>query len=107
MTEEETKAYPSGKIKFKSKLKNGLLDGLSLFFAENGKPLSETNYKEGRLEGECRYYYLENGALFSVQHFKQGLFDGKQEYFYPNGKPKTILHYKEGKIVGEVELFNA
>lgn len=105
MIEEETQLYPSGKLKFKTKLKNGQLDGLSLFLAENGKPLAETNYQEGKLEGECRTYYLDNGALSSIQRFKEGIFDGKQEYFYPDGKPKTILKYKEGKIVGEVELF--
>lgn len=95
---------------------------------------SETKYVNGKLHGECRWYY-EDGSDKRIENYKNGILDGKLTRFeqpkpneksykereidyknglmdgryisyFDNGNVKTELGYKQGKEHGKIKYFH-
>lgn len=119
----EAKGFVEGNLVFKRNYNNGILNGETLFFNQNGSISSVTNFKNGIEDGE-RIEYWENGEVFQkglmVNGLKEGLwkeFDeqgilwGASEYkdgteylqklYYPNGQIKSELNVIDGQLNGE------
>ena len=58
-------------IKFKSFYKNGLLDGESFEYYDNGKKKAYANYENGLLNGQSKKW-MRDGTLESEVYFEQG-----------------------------------
>lgn len=58
-------------------------------------------YQNGILEGESSWF-TEDGKRILYENYSKGELDGKQLSYYQNGKPKAEIYYKKGKIVGVI-----
>lgn len=96
--------YQNGKMRSLQYIKEGVLDGPSLFYSETGKIVAYSTFKNGQREGESKLFYA-TGQLFARLNFKEGEPEGIQEYFYVDGKLRTVLPYKKGLLDGKVQLF--
>ncbi len=76
--------YPSGKLKQKTNFKNGKENGISKKFAEDGRIITITEYKQGFIVNREYINRLDKNGL------KQDLW----VYFYDNEKKKTEINYK-------------
>jgi antitoxin component YwqK of YwqJK toxin-antitoxin module len=81
---------------------NGQKDGLWINIEEFDLfYLSEENYKDGKLDGNCNYYY-KDGQLAKEENYTNGVLDGSYKYYYYRiGKLRFIKNYKEGKQDGQ------
>lgn len=52
-------------------------------------------YVNGLQEGATKYWY-DDGKLESVIHFKKGRIEGIVTRYYPNGKMRSKVHYVNG-----------
>ena len=71
----------------------------------NGKLEEIGNYKNGKKEGETRWYY-ENGKLEQIGNFKNGKLEGEWKAYHNNGKLKEIKNYKNGKREGKWKFYH-
>ena len=66
---------------------------------ENGQKKSESNYKDGKLNGKFTYWY-ENGQKMFEVNFIDGKYDGKVTQWYENGQIEREGFNEDGKSVG-------
>jgi len=114
--------YPSGSIKSRSALVNGLLDGVSEGWRTNGQlqvrehfhrglshglrtkwyangnKLSEVTIVDGKLHGTFRRWH-ENGNLAEEIELRQGSPEGLSRAYYPSGCLKAEVRMENGKPV--------
>lgn len=93
----------NGKIKQIAFYKEGKLEGVDMFFDENGDTLTTGTYKNGRQEGIWKYY--EKGKLIETANYKNGLKDGYFYYFYPDGKTAIRQQYERDELREEKYYF--
>ena len=60
----------------------------------------EKHYKNGLLNGDSKYWY-ENGKLESRVPYKMGEINGIVTRYYENGKVKARIHFVDGLRGGE------
>lgn len=103
--------------------KAGKLDGPAEFY-QNGTPTLQTNFSEGKQDGEAIFYDeagliharvqfaqgLKNGSMISydqfgriqrIMHYVQDLLEGPMANYYPNGSLIDAGNYVQGKKQGE------
>ncbi len=95
---------PNGQIRVRLNEKEGVREGLCLFYTEKGVLSSSLNYKSGRLDGEV-CLYNEKGALKRRLHFKEGAWEGKEEWFLEEGKIWLIAEYHNSQPIGEARMW--
>ena len=120
--------YATGEIKEKSLMKNGLNEGLTEGWFDNGiKSYTETftndklngvqtlyfyngnikaviPYKDDLKNGEVHYYDFK-GNLSSVSNYVNDKYDGSEKYYFPNGKLKNEATYKNDKAEGTYKSY--
>lgn len=96
--------YPNGKKKIESHYKDGVLEGTSIYY-ESEDVIAFNNYKNGKLDGECRTQNSK-GIITNVYHYKKDKLDGQTVYNFDNGKPHIKINYKNGIPSGKCELFD-
>ncbi len=62
-------------------------------YYENG---DLSNYKNGKLEGVCKWYY-KTGELQTECTYKNGEFEGVYKWYYKTGEVETECNYKNRK----------
>ena len=62
------------------------------------------NYKDGLRDGPTTWY-SENGQKKMTIEYKNGQFEGRQESFYPDGSLKSEATYKNVKLQGKVKTY--
>ena len=72
-----------------------LYTGSSQSYYENGNPQHVGQYEDGLMEGLWVYYY-ENGKVYAKIPFLLGLTNGLTETFYEDGTPQLKGHSKNG-----------
>ncbi len=87
--------YEDGKITEKQSYINGVKEGISEQYFPNSNLKQSLIYKNGRPEGEYKSYYV-NGALYSKGSFKNGLKNGKWEFYNEDGKSKQSMGFTNG-----------
>lgn len=90
--------------KNEQQMKDGLLDGLSIFTSKSGQVLSRSWFEKGLREGFSELYYM-SGNLFAKKEFKHGLPDGLHQFYYEDGTLKSSIAYSQGKLHGHVLLY--
>ena len=71
-----------------------------IVYHNNGNVALIGNYKNGKKEGEWKYY-RENGKLEGIVNFKNGKQEGEWKWYHENGELKEIGNFKNGKPEGE------
>ena len=71
----------------------------------NGNTALDEEYVNGMRQGVSRDYF-ENGTLYQEFNFDQGLYQGHFEQHHLNGKLKESAEYKADELEGKWELFD-
>jgi antitoxin component YwqK of YwqJK toxin-antitoxin module len=95
----EKNIFSKKRIEKKIKKPKGKIKKLS----ENGNPLGEWNYKNGRLEGETKLFH-PNGKLKMVENFSNNLPTSLSTY-YENGQLNFQGSFTKGILNGNVKKF--
>jgi hypothetical protein len=88
--------YENGQKKSESNYKNGRLDGLSTNWYENGQKKSEVSFKDGKPSGLLTEWY-KNGQKERESDHKDGKLNGLITEWYENGQKKMEWNFKNGK----------
>ncbi|MCP4694812.1 MAG: hypothetical protein GY859_42685 [Desulfobacterales bacterium] len=69
-------------------------------FSESGEALTyEKRYKNGILNGETKYYY-DNGNLERMEPYTDGKINGIMTTYFKDGQPKSKAHLVDGQRGG-------
>lgn len=109
MLDTRNEFYENGKIKSSGTYKQGIAEGITKIFDENGKPIDAKIYKGGLLtsqglmdergwqQGEWKEFY-PTGEIRAQGAYLNGKRTGKWNFFYQNGKKEQTGSYnKNGK----------
>ncbi len=75
-------------------------DGEYKSWYDNGQPMIQKTYVEGKLHGYYKEWYL-NGQLMYQIEYKDGKENGEYKSWYNNGQIMVQTTYKDGKCDGE------
>jgi len=102
---ESREYYEEGDIKSISHFKNHIPDGVFISYYPNGNMEEKYAYVNGQANGECFSYY-ENGKLEERYFLKNGEIDGEAFAYYPSGKLRGKEVQKLGKREGESIIYH-
>ena len=102
---ESREYYEEGDIKSISHFKNHIPDGVFISYYQNGNMEEKYAYVNGQANGECFSYY-ENGKLEERYFLKNGEIDGEAFAYYPSGKLRGKEVQKLGKREGESIIYH-
>ena len=94
------KCCENGRVMDFVTLKDGLENGLSRGWYENGQMEYEENYKEGVEDGLHREWHA-NGQLLSEGNYKDGVEDGLFREWSADGQLLSEENYKDGVLISE------
>ncbi|WP_336020731.1 toxin-antitoxin system YwqK family antitoxin [Fusobacterium polymorphum] len=97
---ESREYYEEGDIKSVSPFKNNVADGIFISYYQNGNIKEKHTYKNGNEEGESLFYY-ENGQLEEKYFMKNGKLDGEAINYFEDGKIKNKAIFKDGVTLEE------
>ena len=97
---ESRQYYEEGDIKSISPFKNNVADGTFISYYQNGNIKEKHTYKNGNEEGEGIFYY-ENGKLEEKYFMKNGKLDGEAINYFEDGKIKNKAIFKDGVTLEE------
>ncbi|MDZ4823538.1 MAG: toxin-antitoxin system YwqK family antitoxin [Flavobacteriales bacterium] len=95
--------YPSGKLYQVVEYKNGLKDGPSIEYFEDGVKKLECTYKNDMYDGSIKHYF-PSGALQFTGQYLSGLKDGTWTMFNTSPKVEMIVSYKLGDEVKRIYM---
>ena len=101
---ESREYYEEGDIKSISHFKNDIPDGVFISYYQNGNIENKYAYVNGQANGECFSYY-ENGKLEERYFLKNGEIDGEAFAYYPSGKLRGKEVQKLGKREGDLFIY--
>ena len=101
---ESREYYEEGDIKSISPFKNNIPDGVFISYYQNGNIKEKHTYKNGNEEGEGLFYY-QNGNIGQNSFLLNGKLVTEVFEYYPNGNMKTKAHYIDGKLNGELIIY--
>ena len=97
---ESREYYEEGDIKSISPFKNNVADGVFISYYQNGNIKEKHIYKNGNKEGEGIFYY-ENGKLEEKYFMKNGKLDGEAINYFEDGKIRNKSIFKDGVLLEE------
>ncbi len=115
--------YPNGRLKSEGNRKFFNLDGVWIFYNQEGDTIEKINYRDDRKNGyhyKYKWDYTGNrkkGNLVSKELFVKDKLQNKSYYFYTGGAVYQVINYKNnskhgiafefdkaGKIINELEF---
>ena len=75
-------------------------DGPQVESYPDGTPRGIYNYRNGKAEGESRFFYPD-GTIQSIMHYQNDELNGSVQHFHPNGALKYDSTYCNGETCGE------
>ena len=93
-----------GKLLFEWNYKNGKLNGTSKSYFLSGELLEEMIYKDNKQEGMSKKYY-KSGKLLAERYFESNELEGVTRMYTENGTVLAELNYKNGKLDGESKMY--
>lgn len=94
------RTYPNGKKLAESVFVEGILNGESRAFGENGKLAHTVEFKNNMKDGAYKQYD-EKGVLRAEVSFKNDKLDGPFTVYYPSQKIQLRETYQNGALNGE------
>ncbi len=95
--------YPNGTVESRVSFIEGVLEGSSFWYFENGNKKTEKVYLDGKLDGIIKEYYA-SGLLKKETHFANGILDGIEKFYYDNGSLKFVKTYNKGELLSRKDL---
>lgn len=93
----------NGKKSAEISYSDGIYDGTSYWFYENGNLKETKTFSNGKLNGWYRAYY-ESGLLKEEKYIKEGVTDGIHKLYFGNGALKSVLSYENGILVKRIDF---
>lgn len=90
--------YPSGKLRTESTVRNNVLDGHAVMYAEDGAKVSEADYRAGTLHGKSVSYY-PNGARKAEASYREGMLHGTSTSWSESGAVLDSVTFQDGRLV--------
>lgn len=97
--------YPSGVIKSKINLKNGLKEGTTLHYDHKGRLISKAEYKNGLKNGKLINYNAETGKPILEANFIDDVQSGLVIQYYIEGMLFRESYYKDGRVNGIIKTY--
>lgn len=97
--------YPGGARKLMIEIHQGLADGVSLGWFENGQLEVEEHFVGGRSHGRRTRWY-PSGQRRCVAFIVLGRIEGVYEEWHPNGRKGMEITYRNGKPDGEARAWS-
>jgi len=94
--------FLSGKVQMEGTYKTinpDVKNGHFVYYFQNGRKMSETDYLENQPEGEYKEWYA-NGNKKSLTTVKNGTMDGVYKTWSEDGIPQLEINYKKGELDG-------
>lgn len=91
--------WDDGVLKSELKYKDGKLDGVCRWYYRNGKPEMEVTYSMDKLNGEATRWY-ENGNLEEKSYYKDNQYDGVVQEYNVFGTMVKLSTYENGVLNG-------
>ena len=124
-----SESYTSGKIKAEMHYKGKKLDGISVWWYENGTKQQEITYKDGLVDGKLMRWYVtgtksieeiysegqrngksrtwdESGNISEEKNYDNDTLSGAYKMWYPTGIVKIQGKYFHGLFDGRWEYFD-
>ncbi len=104
--EKKIDKYQSGKTQeeYEFDAKRKLRHGKSVFYYEDGKPMIEQTYKDGKREGLQKKFYPDGKLEAEIEH-KNDMMEGAFVFYYPDGKKKYEGTHKNNGLHGQVRSY--
>ncbi len=93
------KKYENGQKLSETNYKDGRVDGLLTAWYENGNKELEQTYKDGKLNGPYISSWYANGQKEEENNWKDGKLHGKWTVWFENGKINSEAIYRDGALV--------
>ncbi|MEI8110725.1 MAG: hypothetical protein WCH59_07000 [Chitinophagia bacterium] len=86
---------------------DGIREGERIYYAYYSidKPKAIKNYKNDQLNGISIWYY-DNGLIYYEQNYKNGKLDGYERFYHSNGQLKQEGKFIQDKATGEFKLYS-
>lgn len=91
--------WDDGVLKSELRYKDGKLDGVCRWYYRNGKPEMEVTYSMDKLNGEATRWY-ENGNLEEKSYYKDNQYDGVVQEYNVFGTLVKLSTYQDGVLNG-------
>ena len=98
--------YPSGNLEFKALYFNGMLDGQSEYWDDNGNIKSVSTYSAGKLHGLWRQYHPNGKIIHTVGYF-HGQKDGLEIWYWENGQKKSEQYFEFDQPASKLKRWDA
>ncbi len=96
--------WENGNTKSVLQYRDGKLNGKCEWYFESGKISQSVTYLDNQLEGEMIQYH-ENGTVSMIGYYRNNLKDSLFTYFNPSGKIVTIENYQKDSLHGPFKRF--
>ncbi|TVR88412.1 MAG: hypothetical protein EA411_04870 [Saprospirales bacterium] len=96
--------YDNDQLFAEIKYRDGVREGMGVFYHKNGGLKSERNYCGGDLHGLHRTYY-EDGSLSGIGFYWDGKMTGWWYYFWPNGNLRERITFNNNLEHGPFEEY--
>jgi len=98
--------FPNGKIQSETQFIEGVSNGPSRLWDDQGNLTSEGTMKNGKREGRFVEYWPGAKQPARIIHFKAGVTHGLVKEFYRSGKLKRARSFKNETAHGEDRIYN-
>ncbi|MBP6828453.1 MAG: hypothetical protein KA165_17940 [Saprospiraceae bacterium] len=96
--------YASGRLKARTWLTSGKMDGPNLSYYENGARQCVCRYKKGKRDGE-QFTFYPNGQLQWNAVYEEGRLKTVKGYFFDSGEPAEVGTFQDGN--GDLFIYDA
>ena len=96
--------YRSGFQRKDEHYENGVLEGVSVEYHDNGRIMRRVVFVNGKREGE-NFLYSREGVLLNRHTCKNGKIDGRQFVYHTSGSTLSVQQFKAGEQEGEKLLY--
>lgn len=95
-----TERFASGVMKSEITISNGKVDGLAIYFYENGAKMESGNYTSGLRVGLWEKW-SEKGQQIGIANYKSGMKQGVWMVWDDQGRKRMEMHYLNGEKSGK------
>ena len=95
------KKYDAGQKLSETNYKDGRIEGLLTAWYENGNKELEQTYKDGKLNGPYISSWYDNGQKEEENNWKDGKLHGKWIVWFENGQKNSEAIYRNGELISK------
>ena len=97
--------YKDGTLKSEIKVRNGIKDGIAIFYYPSGMISNVGNYKNGVADGPMVTFYDTTGKVMLIDNLKHEISQGVVYRFFSSGYLKSIENFNADTLCGTMTHF--